>query len=239
MPEAIFAGSVPGLPDASWAVAPILGRPDPSFLTEKEHRLYAGFEAERRRREWLAGRRAAHAALEALGIKGASVLRNEAGAPVVEDTEGVEIALTHGHGHAAAIACATADTVWPCVGIDWVDARDVDRIRRIAPRVLTDEERALCRDRGLGLQLAWGAREAIAKATRTGMFMYALSGVKLVGFDDHGQAEVNVEGAVVRYLPAPDGGLVVVAGITRAARVMAQGVAHGRPVGENPVDQAE
>lgn len=232
------ASPVPDLPGAFWAVVPLPEVPDPSPLTPAERTLFESFHTDRRRSEWLAGRLAARSALRAVGGGACSILRGPEGGPRLEGPghEGVEVAITHGEGQAAAIA-TRKDAPWPFVGIDWVDARDAARIRRIAGRVLSPAEKALAEDRDLALQLAWGAREAVAKATRTGMFVYALAHVCLVAFDEQtGIAEVSTlgpseargedpAGVRVRFRALEGGPLVVVAGVSSAARTEARRIA--------------
>lgn len=224
-----IASQVPGLPGAAWATARIDEELDLSFLHEQEHQLFLTLKTPHRQREWLAGRKAARAALRAVGAGATSVIRNQEGAPklVGPHAERVDVAITHGASHAAAIATQKlAD--WPYVGIDWVDERDTDRIRRLSRRVLTLNERILCQDKDIPLRLAWGSKEVIAKATRTGMFMYALTHVQLESFDvSNGAATINIPGTLIRFMMAPNRGLVVVGGVSNATRIQANQIARG------------
>ena len=55
--------------------------------------------------------------------------------------------------------------------------------------------------------MCWGAREAVAKATRTGMFVFALSGVWVVDF--HGdRVEVNLPEAATRNVVVKEGPVI-------------------------------
>ena len=225
-----LAQPVPGFPGAYWAMASIHDVPDPSFLTSAEERMYETFTTDRRRNEWLAGRRAARSALRSVGAGACSVLRNIEGAPKLEGPgeNKVEINITHGHTFAAAVA-TPKQAPWPYVGIDWIDEADTDRIRRVAHRFLSQDEHNLCGEDTTALQLAWGAREAVAKATRTGMFMFALSRVQLTAFDPStGAAEINLTGTFIRFLRAPTPGLIVLAGVDEQTRSEANRLARGR-----------
>lgn len=223
-----LAEPAPGMPGAHWSRVAIEDLIDPSFLTREERALFDTLTTDKRRREWLAGRRAARAVLRAVGAGACSVLRNDEGAPRVVGPggEAVDLAITHGQGQAAALACRR-DGPFPHVGIDWVDARDLPRLKRVVGRITDPTEKALCEGSNLALQVAWGAREAITKATRTGMFMFALSRVHLVGIAPDGRAKVDLEGAEVGYLKNPDGSVVVLARVSAACRAAANAVARG------------
>ena len=215
---------MPDFSGAALAHVPIPPAPDPEALTPAERRLLSTLGTDQRRREWFAGRMAGRAALRALGGGHLSILRDRSGAPRLEGirAERWDVALTHGRGHAAAIA-TTAGGPFPHLGLDWVDAEDAARVARIAPRVLDDAERRLCGDDPKALMVAWGVREAIAKAARTGMFVHALSGVRVRALDlSAGRAEVEPPGATVRILDGAAGALVVIAALTPAARAAAR-----------------
>lgn len=219
-----LAEPLPDLPGAFWCLLDFEQVPGTDFLTPAERRLHDLLGTESRRLEWRAGRGAARSVTRALGAGACSVLRGPEGAPRLEGpgATDVEVAITHGHAHAAAVG-ATTRGPYPHLGIDWVDARDVARIRRIAHRVLKPDEAELCANRDDALKVAWGAREALTKATRTGMFAFGLSKIWLTAIDlPAGTASVNLDGAVVRFAPAADGALVVFASITADARAQAQ-----------------
>jgi phosphopantetheinyl transferase (holo-ACP synthase) len=155
-----------------------------------------------------------------------SVLRAASGAPRLEGPGAADlhVAITHGRRTAAAIA-TRRDARWPSVGIDLVDAEDAARLERIADRVLKPCERALLARDPAVLLLAWGAREAIAKATRTGMFLFALSRAWVVEIDlDARRIAVNVPGMDLGFAPLEDGGVLVFAGAGPEA--LAHAVAH-------------
>ncbi|MBX2811105.1 MAG: 4'-phosphopantetheinyl transferase superfamily protein [Myxococcales bacterium] len=222
MATAMFplAQPVPGLPGAVWATTSINTPIDTTFLTPAENELYQTFTAEQRQREWLAGRRAARAALRAVGAGAASILRNAEGAPQLKGphADQVEVAITHGSNHAAAVATHRT-SARPCIGIDWVDPSDLHRIQRIRHRVLTPNEHELCKDEDVPLRLAWGAREAMAKATQTGMFRFALAHVHLKAIDQKsGEALINYPEARIRFMVTSDHGLVVIAAISPTTR---------------------
>lgn len=211
------------LPGAELAWQPLLGEPDPAQLTELERPLFLGLGPPRRRLEWWAGRVAAHAALAQVGAPELSVLRREDGAPrlVGPGADDYAVAITHGRRHAAALA-ARRDAPFPFVGLDLVDAEDEPRIARLAPRVFRAEERALFADDPLGNRLGWGSKEAIAKATQTGMFVFALGRAQLVALSP---LTSNLSGVVLDHQVLPDGGLLVVAGATAPAKAEAQRLA--------------
>lgn len=219
-----LAHPVPGFSGAFWASVPLPEAVETGVLTPTERDLFETFDNEKRRREWLGGRIAARAALRAVGAGACSVLRAENGAPqlVGRGADGVEVAITHGRARAAAVATPT-DARLPHLGIDWVDREDAARIRRLTERVLSKEEQALCGGRDVRLQLAWGAREAVAKASRTGMFLFALSRVHLTSIDeDRGVAEVDVPGVRLGFRKTAEGALVVIAGMSGSARAAIQ-----------------
>lgn len=79
----------------------------PELLAPAERELFARFEAEKRRQDWLRGRLAARAAVQALlGSCPAelAILADPSGAPLVQGAPGVVVSLSHGHGRAAAWA---------------------------------------------------------------------------------------------------------------------------------------
>lgn len=222
--EIPLAQPVPGHPGASWAVLPIPETPNLERLTTAERALFEQLSTDKRRREWWAGRAAARSALRAVGAGACSVLRHESGAPRLEGpgAERVSIAITHGKGFAAAIA-APLEGSHPHVGIDWVDASDAARIGKVAHRVLDATEQALCGDAPMALMLAWGAREATAKAAQTGMFVHALTGVHLRAIDpEAGTAQVDDPGVRIGFWPRDDGALVVCARMSVEARQLAR-----------------
>ncbi|MEL6184295.1 MAG: 4'-phosphopantetheinyl transferase superfamily protein [Myxococcota bacterium] len=234
-----LAAPVPGFPGAAWAVTEIVDR-SPDFLSRSERTLFDTLQAPKRRREWLAGRAAARSALRALGGGAASVLRTDEGAPRLEGpgAERLEVAITHGRNHAAAVA-APLTGPFPHLGIDWVDAEDRVRLLRIAKRVLSPQERAQSEADPVALQVAWGAREAVAKATRTGMFAFALHGVRVTALDAAGgTAELDLEGSLSRFWVRPEGSVIVVAAVSGVTRARAQRLAdEARSRGSHPTSE--
>ena len=211
------------LPGAQLAWQSISGEPDPSRLSDAERELFQSLGPERRRLEWWAGRMAAHAALAACGAHGLSVLRHESGAPklVGPNAELFSVAITHGRRQAAAIA-VRGDAPYPFVGLDLVDPEDEPRIQKISRRVFRSSELTLYAADPFGPRLGWAAKEAIAKATQTGMFVFALSRAWLVGLDP---LRANLPGVALFALTLSDGSLLVVAGASAAAQSAAQSIA--------------
>lgn len=83
----------------------------PASLALAERELLARFDAEKRRADWLRGRLAARAAVEALLLEEGracpadlAILADPSGAPAVHGAPGVVVSLSHGHGRAAAWA---------------------------------------------------------------------------------------------------------------------------------------
>ena len=211
-------------PGAAVAVR-TLDTPHVDRLTTAERALFEQIPAERaeRRAEWYAGRLAAHDALAACGhpeAARASVLRDPEGRPIVA---GAQVAISHGRTIASAVA-ALPGAPWPHVGIDIVDPHDQTRLLRIAERVLRGPEPELARAHPQdGLRLIWGAREAVAKATHTGMFAFALTRVHATGIErDPRRITTNRPGIEVRWLTLDGGEILVVAGATDAAVGSAQ-----------------
>lgn len=215
-------GAAP-LPGAQLAWQPLVGEPDPTQLTEAERSIFVALGPERRRLEWWAGRMAAQAALAACGAVGLSVLRSESGAPnlVGPGAERYSVAITHGRRQAAAIA-VRKDAPYPFVGLDLVDPEDEARIQKISPRVFRESERALFAADPRGPRLGWAAKEAIAKATQTGMFVFALTRAWLVDLEP---LRANLEEVVLHGQALEDGSLLVVAGASAEAWAAARSVA--------------
>lgn len=218
--RAVTARQHPDFGGAYYAVVEIGGL-DTAHLGAEERAIFEAMKAtEKRRREWLAGRRAAHLALASLGHEGAQVLREPSGAPRTT-AAGVHVAITHGKRFAAAVA--TSGAACPHAGIDIVDAEDLERIEHVAQRVLTPDEQQRARANPEHAKLAWATREAVAKATRTGMFVFALAQCWTVAVDDRERRVwTNLEGIEVVFEPLSDGGVLVLAKATEAAYAAAQ-----------------
>lgn len=221
---ALSTRAIDSMPGAAIATRAIEASPDPEQLTAKEREIYRQHTTDRRRSEWWSGRICARAALEQLGARELSVLAHARGLPKL-DGEGAErffISISHGRRVAAA-AAAREDARYPCLGIDVVDPEDADRIAKISRRFLTAHELRLIEDDPQAAMLAWGAREAIAKATSTGMFAFALKSGAIRAIDRRRRrVEVELEGIEATFEPIPGDGLVVLAATTRAISEAAQ-----------------
>lgn len=214
---------------------------DPALLFESEQRRLAEITSERRRREWFAGRLAAHDALAAAGASPLAVLREPRGAPVLAPPTNAgadpqaeahahdfRIAISHGRRLAGAVA-GPAHLGCPHLGLDIIDPEDIDRLARLAKRVFSPLEFELALTLTENPQdvfrVAWGAREAIAKATRTGMFAFALTHVRLSGLsEDDAKVENIPGGAKVFHMRTPDDEVIVIAQVSNEAFAWAQSV---------------
>lgn len=216
--------AIDSMPGAAIATMSIEASPDPERLTAREREIYRQHTTDRRRSEWWSGRICARAALEQLGARDLSVLAHARGLPRLEG-DGAErffISISHGRRIAAA-AAAREDARYPCLGIDVVDPEDADRIAKISRRFLTPRELELIEHDGEAAMLAWGAREAIAKATSTGMFAFALKSGAIRAIDRSARRiDVELEGIEAIFEPIPGDGLVVLAATTRAISETAQ-----------------
>jgi len=180
-------------PRIRWAATAIPGAAPWSRLLEAERAAGQRLRGEKRQREWFAGRWAARAVLADLGAPDTPLLPDAEGAPVpgrpdvlaAPPPAGVgelEISLSHGARWALAAGHRRRPED-PHLGIDLVDDRDGARAARVLDRHLTDRERELIADDPGAAGLLWGAREAVAKATRTGMFAFALLDVAVEALD--------------------------------------------------------
>ncbi|MBK7398878.1 MAG: 4'-phosphopantetheinyl transferase superfamily protein [Myxococcales bacterium] len=158
-------------------------------LSAIERALVASFGAARRKAEFVAGRRAARAALLALGVVPDAISRADDGAPVVHATTAVVLSISHGERMAFAAATHTGP-----LGIDLTDRRDAARIRRVARRAFPREaERALALVDDESACRAWAIKEAVAKALRIGMLEQ--SGVERIEILDLATLQLRVDGA--------------------------------------------
>ena len=206
-----------GVPGVVWASVPIPeavpGGEDWARLPPAEAAYGRGLKGDKRRREWFAGRSAARAVLRALGAPDAALLPDDEGAPVLHDpdparVEDLEVSLSHGGRWALCAGHRRAKDGFR-LGVDLVDDADAVRAARVLDRHLADGERGLLAGlpddgaRARAAALMWGAREAVAKATRTGMFAFALLDVHVTALDlDAGRLEVDYPGCAlgVRHL---------------------------------------
>lgn len=212
-----FAGAA-----LAWLEIP--ASPDPTRLSDAERAVFDAHQRPERRAEWWAGRVACHAALEALGAGRLSVLPDPRGLPVLsgDGAEQLFVSITHGRRIAAAVA-SRRDARFPAVGVDVVDREDGDRIQKLSARVLTPHEKDLITGDARIALYAWGTREAVAKATSTGMFVYALAGAPLTSVDAaRGRITTDLEGIEVAYQDTADGGALVLAGASIEAIRRAQ-----------------
>ncbi|HJK99467.1 MAG TPA: 4'-phosphopantetheinyl transferase superfamily protein [Polyangiaceae bacterium LLY-WYZ-14_1] len=220
-------------PAILWAAVRIPETPDPSDLLEPERTYGLTLRGERRRREWYAGRRAARAVLNALGGPEVTLLPDDEGAPVPAgpNAEGLEVSLTHGASWAL---CAghRRPRGEPHLGIDLVDDADGRRAARVLGRHLTERERALLEADPDAAALLWGAREAVAKATRTGMFAFALLDVAVETLDRaRSTLTVGYPGCDLVFGRWVSGATLIRARVTEAATAAAQSAAHRRKRG--------
>ncbi|MBK8013524.1 MAG: 4'-phosphopantetheinyl transferase superfamily protein [Deltaproteobacteria bacterium] len=237
-------------PGVSVALRRIEDVADPSSLLEAERRLFDELASPRRRREWCAGRLAAHDALVSAGAGPLAILRDHRGAPeLAPPTSGdpeddaaararqYRVAISHGRRLAGAVVGPAHHGCFH-LGLDIIDPEDVDRLTRLEKRVFSPFEIALGKQRGPRevYRVAWGAREAIAKATRTGMFAFALTHIRLADLTET-TAEVELQGGIrVSHMKTPDDEVVVIAAVSeeafawanRTARVAPSDCAHAR-----------
>ena len=195
----------------------IVAGADASFLSDVERSYAAEFRSRRRVDELVAGRRVARDALERLVGRErarsiARIEREPDGAPRVVGLDvAVTISITHGRTKALA---AAAEGVAP-LGIDLTDARDLDRIRRVARRAFPrDDERALALANERATRLSWAIKESIAKALRIGLLYDA--GFDRISVASLGPVVVRVDGAdpglAFEVFDRADGVLVVARG---------------------------
>ena len=182
-------------------------------LHPRERDLLARLEVDRRRLEWCAGRLCAARALAAVGGVGLCVLHDPRGAPTIEgrDAEHYSVAITHGRTTAAALAARLGKAELR-VGLDLLDHEDRARLLKMKRRVFDTTERALIDRSDIAPLIIWGAKEALAKATRTGMWSFALSGVRVTAIGPR-LVQTNIEGATVFFEEQDRGGVLVCAGV--------------------------
>lgn len=220
----LHARAIDSMPGAAIASMTIASAPDPSLLTELEREIFAQHTTDRRRAEWWSGRMAARAALNMIGARDLSIVADDRGVPLLVGTNAATCFVSISHGRRiAAAAAAREEALYPCIGIDVVDPEDADRVSKIGPRFLSEHERALADQDPEAAMLAWGAREAIAKATSTGMFAFALKSGAIRAIDPKAcRVEVELPGIEVVFERIAGDGLVVLAGTTRAIAERAQ-----------------
>lgn len=169
-----------------------------SDLTPAERTAVADLPSASRRTEWIAGRVAARAALAELHPGPMSVLRARNGAPDVvgPDAPALRVSITHSRHLALAIAGPPGPEG---LGIDLMEPSDRPRIERVLFRFQKPDEARILQG-GPGPFVAWGARESVAKATRTGMFRFAMFQVHVTGFDPElGDVQIGLSGYRIRW----------------------------------------
>jgi phosphopantetheinyl transferase len=150
---------------------------EPAWLGPRERERLAGFRIEKRRRDWLAGRRAAKVALARLlgdePSRELEVLPAESGAPVVHGRTGplpgIGVSLVHSHDLAGALAWR-GDRVGPGLDLEHVEPLH----EALLALALNASELAYV-DRGAeplrtvrALRL-WTAKEAVLKSQAVGL----------------------------------------------------------------------
>jgi 4'-phosphopantetheinyl transferase EntD len=181
-------------------------------LSEPEQQHLETLGSPQRKKEWAAGRIAARLALGEIGRFSGSILSGSDGAPeLVPNPNGLSISISHTRQVAAAVAFENGRSEQG-IGIDLVSAEDQVRIRSIRRRIFSSEEYALVDQHPDALPLAWALKEAAAKATRTGMFRFALENVRLLGPpDSSGALKARPHGLEAWAFRLEDGSLGVVA----------------------------
>jgi len=136
-------------------------------------RAIAATLAPERQLEFAAGRAAARAALAALCGAGDYVIGRDAdGAPTI-GIAGVRVSITHTRAAVAAVAGRAA-----ALGVDLCAVADAARVRRVAPRFIVAEERAMPGD-DVEWATLWALKEASAKAVGVGLLEGGLKATRL------------------------------------------------------------
>ncbi len=213
-----------GCDRALLAEAPIWDEPIWEWLPAAERAYGSALPGLKRRREWFSGRVAAHAVLDRLGAGNAVLLPDADGAPTLTgpNTAGIDLSITHGSRLAVCVGRRMlADDA--SLGVDLVDDADAPRAVRVLDRHLTPLERRLIGRDASVAALLWGAREAMAKATRTGMFAYALLDVAVEHIDHRaGTLDVSVPGSRLWFSREISGCTLVYAAVSPPTRAEAQ-----------------
>lgn len=204
---------LPGFSGHHWAWADLSLSWSAEGLSPLEQALAAQIPPGRRRTEFVAGRWAAHHALAAWLHPVPPVGRSAEGAPRLVG-DGPPTRLSISHSRTAAVAAAGPGPGG--LGIDLMDPADGARIPKVLGRFQSQAEARLLRGPE-GPFVAWGAREAVAKATETGMFRFAIFQVHVTDFDPStGKVDVEPAGMQVRWMTV-GGHHVVVADASPAA----------------------
>jgi enterobactin synthetase component D len=144
-------------PNAGCSVVAICDDDD----VHSEERVLMARAVPKRRREFAAGRRCAHAALAAVGALPGAIGRGPLGEPLWP--AGYSGSITHGNRFAAAVAAPARNG--PSYGIDLVDEVDDVAFAEAAPAILTDREARSAGTRPGAHQVAraFSAKEAVIK----------------------------------------------------------------------------
>lgn len=218
---------VPGLPGARFSLVRLQQPLELGLLHPEEQRHFRTLSTDARRREWWGGRVAARSVLHTMGVGDSWVESDPRGVPTVRGADvGTHlVSISHGRRWSVAMVMPSREAVGG-VGVDVVEPEDLVRLRRIERRVWTDDERARFADEGLALGVAWGAKEALAKATATGMWAFAMRHVSLVALEpERGLVEVSLPGAQLSMHRLEDETLLVFAAASPALVERARAVA--------------
>jgi 4'-phosphopantetheinyl transferase len=157
---------------------------DPGVLAPAERAAAARFDG-RRLDEFVAGRLAAHAALQQLlGDRAAAIEigRDAEGAPRIAGITGdvPKLSISHGKSEAVAVAGLVAR-----LGVDLCEFADSPRVERVSGRFIHASERDLARGIGhpIGWATLWALKEAGAKALGVGLFDNGLKATRLASLD--------------------------------------------------------
>lgn len=163
---------------------------DEALLHERERRSLAGMRHERRRGDYLAGRRAAKAAVTrvcpvsdpaAIWIEPGALRQPVLGGP---GTAGVAVSLAHSHYVGAAVAYDAAHPI----GID-LELADPARAGTLHAALTPGERRLaanLPHDALTAATALWTAKEALAKFLRTGLSI-AMDVLEVAGWRPEGE----------------------------------------------------
>lgn len=212
-----------------------------NLLSEPETAVLQSFPAQSpRHSEYTLGRSAARLAhaylLDAENMDLAahaskySILSNEHGAPVLvknkNELQGTDFGFSISHGKSGALAMAWhKEKMAGAFGLDLLEGRDRARMEKLSARVLSDfEKEAHLKNPTQDIpRLAWGTREAVAKATQTGMFSFALSHVQINAiYPDEHRILCNLPETDIVYGVLPGELLWVLAFVTDRTIALAQ-----------------
>lgn len=220
---------MPGLETAHFALVRLHQPLELSLLHPEERLAFGALATDARRREWWGGRAAARGALAAIGAPEAWVLSDPRGVPELHGpgAERCLISISHGRRWSVAMVMPREARVGG-IGVDAVEPEDLTRLRRLERRVFDEDERARFGADGLALGAAWAAKEALAKATATGMWAFAMRHVRLSRFEpETGDLAVDVPGAALSMLRLEDETLLVFAAASPALVARANAIADG------------